>query len=682
MVNLVAASTEAFQVISRFPHEIGVNADLRVPLRDGRRLSARMWLPVSAEDVPVPAVIEYAPFRHRDFTYPRDAIIHPWFAGHGYASIRLEPAGALDSDGSPLDEYVAQEQSDCVEALEWIAAQPWCSGTTGMFGMSWGAFSALQVAALRPPSLKAIIPVHGTDERFGDDIHYKGGCLLTANLAWGALCQTYLMRPPSRAAFGEEWRDVWVKRMAEAPNILEAWLSHQNRDDYWKHASIREDYSSIEAATFIICGWADGYTNAALRMIGKLACPHRALIGPWAHTYPHIALPGPQIDFLGEATRWWDRWLKDEPNGADRDPKVVYYMQETVPPAPSYTYREGRWIAEDVWPSPHVSRRILHIHRNRLADQPGPADALGVRTPLHNALSGWEWLPHGVGPEMPLDQRAEDGGALCFDTAPLEGPIEICGQAIARLKLSSDTPRGTISVRLSDVAPDGAATLISYGLLNLVHRDGFDSARDMVPGEAYDIEVPLDNNAWRVPSGHRIRLAVSTQSWPLTWPARDRMMLTLHAGDSWLDLPVRALDAPDGPVPELPSAKIPTPADLTWTRPVERERSLRHDLESGAFMREYVKDDGAYIVNENGQKVASRAVLAYHATGDDPLSAKAKLSFDIEVGDADRPARLQTRVEVTADQDNFLVNGQVTATDETGIVFERPLDISVPRDAS
>lgn len=182
MVNLIATSMAPESSgtpetrIGDLPHDIRIEADLRIPLSDGRRLSARLWIPIDADINPVPALVEYAPFRHRDFTYPRDAIIHPWFAGHGYASIRLEPAGSQDSDGPPMDEYVAREQEDCVEALAWIAAQDWCAGTTGMFGMSWGAFSALQVAALRPPSLKAIIPVHGTDDRYNDDIHYKGGC--------------------------------------------------------------------------------------------------------------------------------------------------------------------------------------------------------------------------------------------------------------------------------------------------------------------------------------------------------------------------------------------------------------------------------------------------------------------------------------------------------------------------
>lgn len=638
-----------------------------------------MWLPEAANERPVPAVIEYAPFRYRDFTYPRDALIHPWFAGHGYASIRLEPAGAMDSDGAPMDEYVLREQTDCVEALEWIAAQPWCSGHTGMFGMSWGAISALQVAAHRPPSLKAIIPVHGTDERFGEDVHYKGGCMLTANLAWGALYQTYMMRPPYRASAGDDWRHIWKQRLETAPNILKTWMEHQSRDDYWRHASICENHADITAATYVICGWADGYTNAALRMVDGLKCPHKVLIGPWAHTYPHIALPGPQIGFLQEATHWWDRWLKETPNGADQDAILTYYMQGSVPPAPSYGHREGRWISENHWPSEHVEMQSLYLNRNQLSATPEPGMDLAIKTPLNNAMTGWEWLPHGVGPEMPLDQNAEDAGSLCFDTEPLETTVEICGAPVVNIICKADTKKGAISVRLSDIAPDGAATLISYGLLNLVHRDGFEKVKDISSGEEMRISVPLDQIAQIVPVGHRLRLSISTQSWPLTWPSAEAMTLQVTPGSSVLELPLRPLDAPDGKAPLLPPAEAPPPAELNWQRPMLRERTITHDLKTGRQTRRYLKDDGAFVIKENGQLVDSCGELIYSSIEGDPLSAEALLNYDIKMSDADTPVTLATRIKIVADHEHFMVDGTLSATDDGASFHEEALAFKIPR---
>ena len=135
MVNLIAAPVDLLQPWTQFPHDVQIHSSIKIPLSDGSWLHARAWIPEGATDNPVPALVEYAPFRHRDFTAPRDALIHPWFAGHGYVSLRVELRGSGDSGGLPQDEYVLQEQDDALEALEWIAAQDWCDGSTGMFGM-------------------------------------------------------------------------------------------------------------------------------------------------------------------------------------------------------------------------------------------------------------------------------------------------------------------------------------------------------------------------------------------------------------------------------------------------------------------------------------------------------------------------------------------------------------------
>ena len=124
---------------------------------------------------PVPALLEYLPYRKRDGTHVRDALTHPYFAGHGYAAIRVDMRGNGDSDGLMLDEYAKQEQDDALEVIAWLAKQTWCTGKVGMFGISWGGFNALQVAARKPPALKAIVTICSTDDRYEDDIHYKGG---------------------------------------------------------------------------------------------------------------------------------------------------------------------------------------------------------------------------------------------------------------------------------------------------------------------------------------------------------------------------------------------------------------------------------------------------------------------------------------------------------------------------
>ena len=150
---------------------VSVTENLFIPLSDGVRLAARLWLPADAETKKVPAILEYIPYRKRDGTRARDEPMHGWFAENGYAAIRVDMRGSGESDGLMADEYSAQELNDACEVIAWLARQSWCSGRVGMMGKSWGGFNALQTAALRPPALKAIITVCSTDDRYADDDH-------------------------------------------------------------------------------------------------------------------------------------------------------------------------------------------------------------------------------------------------------------------------------------------------------------------------------------------------------------------------------------------------------------------------------------------------------------------------------------------------------------------------------
>ncbi len=218
--------------------KIKVDDNLGIILSDGCRLSARTWMPENAYDSPVPVILEYLPYRKRDGTIARDELTHPYFAKNGYASVRVDIRGNGDSQGTMADEYTPQELSDAVEVINWLAKQPWCSGTVGMMGISWGGFNALQVAALQPKPLKAIITLCSTVDRYADDIHYKGGCLLNENLGWGSTMWAYSSRPPDPDLVGDSWRDMWRERLEAEPFLPIEWLKHQRRDDYWKHGSV------------------------------------------------------------------------------------------------------------------------------------------------------------------------------------------------------------------------------------------------------------------------------------------------------------------------------------------------------------------------------------------------------------------------------------------------------------
>ena len=307
------------KTVTAFPRKVVEFPDMAIVMPDGCRLSARVWMPEDAAEKPVPAILEHLPYRKRDGTTARDALTHPYFAGHGYAGVRVDMRGNGDSEGLMDDEYSEQELQDAVDVIAWLAAQPWCSGKVGMMGISWGGFNALQVAAKQPPALKAIITLCSTDDRYADDIHYKGGLLLNENMGWGATMLSYSSRPPDPALVGDnKWRDMWLDRLEHEPFLPAVWLKHQRRDAYWKRGSVCEDFSAIKAATLAVGGWGDGYKNAVSRLVQGIDAPVKGIVGPWIHKYPHFAVPNPAIGFLQEALRWWDRWLKDIDTGVEK----------------------------------------------------------------------------------------------------------------------------------------------------------------------------------------------------------------------------------------------------------------------------------------------------------------------------------------------------------------------------
>ncbi|MGM0670006.1 MAG: CocE/NonD family hydrolase, partial [Gemmatimonadota bacterium] len=195
--------------VTEFPENVRHIENTFIPVVDGIRLAARIWLPEDAEARPVPAILEYIPYRKRDRKRQRDQEIHHYFAGHGYAGVRVDIRGSGESDGVLTDEYTRQELDDGVAVIRWLAEQPWCDGNVGMMGISWGGFNALQIAALRPPALKAIITVCSTDDRYADDVHYMGGCLLGDNLSWASTMFSRNTLPPDPEIVGDGWREMW-----------------------------------------------------------------------------------------------------------------------------------------------------------------------------------------------------------------------------------------------------------------------------------------------------------------------------------------------------------------------------------------------------------------------------------------------------------------------------------------
>lgn len=661
-----------------------------IPMSDGVRLSARIWRPTSSDQEPVPAVLEYIPYRKRDLTAVRDSVHHPYIAGHGYACVRVDLRGTGESEGVLRDEYLELEQSDAEEVLAWIAEQPWCDGTTGMMGLSWGAFAALQVAARRPPSLKAIVIASFTDDRHADDMHYMGGAMLSDNLAEAGTMFAYATCPPDPAVVGDRWRDMWHERLENSqPWVLE-WLRHQRRDDYWRHASVAENYQDVRCPVLASSGWADGYSNAVTRLLAHLDVPRKGLIGPWSHKFPHLGEPGPAIGYLQEVVRWWDHWLKGVDNGVMDGPMLQTWMQDSVPPSTSYEERPGRWVAEPCWPSPHVHPVTHPLSRHRIGapDEAGDrsaasaqGDASTVRSPLSVGQFAGKWASYNAPPDLPYDQREEDGGSLVFETEPLTERVEILGSPTVDLDLSADAPVAMVAARLSDVSPDGAATRVTYGLLNLTRRDSAEEPEPLEPGRRYRATVHLNGVAQSFPPGHRIRLSLSTSYWPLAWPPPKPAMLSAYDHSSTLTLPVRPPErADDTQATPFGDPEGTSPVATTTLTPPEERWDVKRDLVGYNAELETVKDRGTVRFEEIGLDVGRRAYERYASVADDFTSVSGESTWTMSFRRDEWDVRVVTHTRLTCDESSFFVDATLDGYDGGRRVFSHTWNETVPRD--
>jgi putative CocE/NonD family hydrolase len=661
--------------ISCFPHAVRVIENRWISLSDGCRLAARMWLPADAGRRPVPAILEYIPYRKRDFTRGRDEPMHYYFAGHGYAAVRVDVRGSGDSDGLLLDEYLKQEHDDALEVIRWIAQQPWCNGAVGMMGKSWGGFNSLQVAARRPPELRAIITVCASDDRYRDDAHYMGGCLLNENLTWGSVLMSYNAYPPDPELVGERWRAMWRERLEHAQCFPDVWLQHPHRDEYWKHGSVCEDYAAITCAVYAVGGWADAYSNGIPRLLANLKAPRKGLIGPWAHLYPHDGVPGPAAGFLQESLRWWDHWLKGLDTGVMAEPMLRVWMQEGVAPKSFHKHRPGRWVAEAQWPSPRIRTKRFWLNLDGLREARGRAVPLDCCSPQTAGLAAGEWCGFGAPGEAPPDQSADDARSLTFDSEELGERVEILGAPVVRLEVAADRPLAMIAVRMTDLAPDGASERVSYGLLNLTHRGGHKRPQRLRPGKRYAVRVALNDTAHAFAPGHRIRLAISTCYWPIAWPSPQPVTITVFTGKSYVDLPVRPPDPRDAALRPF-HAPEQAAAETRELRPAPLQRVLESDRASGETVYTVFENGGSrspFLVPmkainlEIGHSLCKR----FRIGEADPLSACAEVTGKSVFRRGAWKARVEVHNRLFSTADNFILESELATYEGDDVFFRR-----------
>ncbi|WP_200416012.1 CocE/NonD family hydrolase [Virgibacillus salexigens] len=670
--------SEERRIKTDYPREIKKVDHIWIPMSDGKKLAATIWLPVDAEENPVPAILEYIPYRKNDFTAIRDSIRHPYFAGHGYASIRVDIRGSGDSDGILLDEYLKQEQDDALDVLDWISNQPWSTVSVGMIGKSWGGFSGLQVAARNHPALKTIITLCSTDDRYADDVHYKGGTMLASDMLWWASTMfVYNARPQDPKVVGESWKENWLDRLENTPPFVEEWVSHQVRDDYWKHGSVCEDYSDIKIPVFAVSGWQDGYTNSVFRLIERLPNA-KGLIGPWAHEYPEVATPEPAIGFLQECLRWWDHWLKGNDTGIMDEPKLTTYIQDSAPPKVSYDVRPGKWVADEEWPSKSIAKKNFYPNHMQLSEAANE-DSITVPSVQQHGFYAGVFCPFGQPGDLPSDQRLENGMTTVFTSEPMEENMEILGFPMFHATIESDQEQALLAVRLCDKAPTGESTLISSGVLNLTHRNSHEYPDKLIPGEKYQVSVQLDAIGQHIPIGHRLELAVSPAYWPSAWPSPKAVTLTLHTGeDTKLSLPIRKAQSNDEQV-RFENPEIAQVMEKKVLRMEERSRKVSHDTVTGAWKLEDYSDEGERKLVTNGLEYGSKNKNTYTIKENDPLSATASCEWELKVGRGDWQTKLVTFSEMTSDEANFYLTNTMSAFENGEKIFSKTWNKEIKR---
>jgi uncharacterized protein len=661
---------------SRAPAGYGVRMVQQwIPMADGVRLAATLYMPDRAkQNEKFPALLEYLPYRKDDATAARDYPIHAYFAARGYVSVRVDIRGFGSSDGRPTDrEYSEQEQLDCEQVIAWLAAQPWSSGKVGMFGISWGGFNSIQMAMRHPPGLKAILAVDATEELFHDDIHYIDGMMhfdefeLNMDLA------------PAMTAAPDYTLDEKIlgPRFESGPWSL-LYLKHQRDGPFWR--SPVRSLSEIKIPCFLIGGLLDGYRDSIPRMLQQVKAPVKAIVGPWNHTFPHDADPGPQIEWRDQAVRWWDYWLKNRNTGIMEEAPLAIYMRDWHPPDPHLKNVPGKWRGEKGWPPQNVANTTLYLYdAHVLSTEPAKPSVHQLRyIPSVGVEAGFWWG------ELLTDQRPVDAFSLTYDSAPLKVDLSVLGRPHARLQASSSASLADWFVRLSDVAPDGSVTLVAGAGLNGAQRESEGEStsdpKDLESGKTYPLDIEMHLTTWTFPKGHRIRLAVSNALWPMIWPTPYSMTTSLQLGGetgSRLELPL----VPDamyatpqfGPPETSPeragfrSIGFPFPGEWKTERDELNERTKV--IWSGKSEEDYPWGKEADIED-----------LVYETSDDHPESSSVKGETAIVMTLKDSVLTWKGHLTLTSDARNFYYKYTRDLLKDGKPVKQKTWEETVPRD--
>lgn len=623
-----------------------------VAMEDGVTLAVTVSRP--AGDGPFPTVMEYTAYRLGDMPDPDHR--HHYLLDRGYAIVRFDVRGTGASEGITTEVYSEREIADAVAMVHWIADQPWSDGNVGMMGLSFSAVVSLQVAMNAPEPLKAIVVRSGTDDVYGEWV-YPGGALRPYLFtAWLPHMLGSNLAPPRADWVGADWANRWEQRLDHNVPYSLAMLSHQTDDEHWQRKALRGDHKRVRAATMVIGGWADWYPTPLLRTFANVDVPRRAIIGPWTHFWPDHAYPTPAIDGMREIERWFAQFLKDEETGVLDEPEVAVFRRTYAPPEIDVREEVGEWISADGWPASHATIQPWSLATGGMLAPPtsgtsevaaNDAEATDVDTFRYDPTVGATTGKHGGDYFKKVwrhDLRSDEALGPVYDSIVLDEPLDLLGDVVADLAVSTSAPDGYFFVRLSDVAPDGTSVMITRGGRMLSHRNGSSHPSLVEPGSTHRLRVPLLSCAYRVPAGHRLRVSLAGADFENAWPSPYAATHTVHLGGaepSQVLLPVADSGGSGLPAPDFgePGVAVAQTAGLDF--------QIVRDLVADTITS---RTDG---FTGSASQIWGRNHTSFTVSRRDPAVAKAVGEYEFDVAMPVGTLHVHSRSVVTSDRESF-----------------------------
>ncbi|MBY0012905.1 CocE/NonD family hydrolase [Paenibacillus typhae] len=511
--------------------EYGVNdlGTFLIPMRDGIKLATDVFLPEGIQPgTKLPTILVRTCYDRNG----KKEIFMRW-ANKGYAVVSQDVRGRADSEGELIPFY--NERDDGYDTIDWIIAQDWSDGKVGMWGASYLGYVVVAAATSGHPNLMAVVDEVNVGSPFIDTAR-KGGTLCSWPLLSWTLAQSVGTRTdfdifggitvsPEAAVDARPIRDIPQQMIGKTSGPWELWSQHPEYDDFWRNCTFTELGHQVKVPVYVISGWYDGDSpgvSETWRMLTEHDVPNRKIrLGAWEHG-PNRARDLQGVAFGEDAVvydydvsvlRWFDRFLKEIPNGIDEEPRASYYV-----------VGENRWRTSADWtPAEAVvtpfylageGRANSSLGDGRLVSAP-QADSVPdtfIYNPADPVADSGEREPEN----MRKHELRSD--IVVYTSEPLAENLTVAGELSCVLYAASTGLDTDWVVTLSDVHENGDSIRLSNYIVRAKYRHGLDNPQLLVPGQVEKYDIFLQNIAHTFAAGHRIRFTVTSSSKFVAFP--------------------------------------------------------------------------------------------------------------------------------------------------------------------